>query len=79
MNNWYNAMFGILDHVIITTCTCYNSKLECTTKSSVKKSIKLNVFHHKSCYENMLQFFLTIVNTNVHATHNIFVIMKQFC
>ncbi len=76
-NSRYSAMFGILDHITITTRTCYSSKLECTlTKFSAKWLIKLNVCHHKSCYENMLQFPLVIVNTNVHVTHNIFMIIE---
>jgi hypothetical protein len=71
-------MFGILDHVTIIARTCYNSKLECTlTESNAKQLTKLNVCHQKSCYENMLQLPLVIVN--VHATHNIFMIMKQLC
>jgi hypothetical protein len=71
-------MFGILDHITITIHACYNSKLECTlTEFSAKWLIKLNLCHHRSLYENMLQFLLVIVNTNVHATYNIFMIIEM--
>jgi hypothetical protein len=71
-------MFGILDHVTVTTRTCYNSNLECILiEFNAKQSIKLNVRHHRSCYENALHFPPTIFEyTNVHATQDILLIIE---
>jgi len=70
-------MFGILDHVTIITHRCHSSKLECTLiEFSEKQLIKLSVHRHRSCYKNVLEFPLAIEYTNVHATHNIFLIIE---
>jgi hypothetical protein len=71
-------MFGILNHVIITIRTCYNSNLECTLiEFNAKQLIKVNVCHHRSCCENVLQFPPTIFEyINVHATQDILLIIE---